>query len=438
MEIEKELQKLRQADEKISNRYVLIALTANFLTLVIAWIINEFNLFHIEKNLCRICVIISFIFTLLPWIYYACPGLVKPEKLKYFISFHILFLTLFAVSLMNVHVTLFLIFPLLTATHYHSKAVLRISAIGGCIIAVVAPLISIKLHTFDSTFLVYLFKMLNPEYISGSKIVDEYIQTLPLSPSLGFTFFYGLPHFLTMAGFSIIVLTVNKSRNESLEARVTDLKNIKDNILFSVANIIENRDLSTGSHVKRTSEIVRILVLEIMKTDRKHSSTFWTHVIKAAPMHDLGKIAIPDGILRKPEKLTPEEFEIIKTHAQKSCDIIDQVLKDIENDEFLTIAKNIAKHHHERFDGSGYPSHLKGNEIPVEARVMAIADVFDALCSERPYKKPQTPEEAAAIINESMGTHFDPGLLNVFKACYPQLKEYYEIENSSAAFKHNL
>jgi putative two-component system response regulator len=241
-----------------------------------------------------------------------------------------------------------------------------------------------------------------------------------------------------MAGFSFIVLTVNKSRNESLEARVTDLKNIKDNILFSVANIIENRDLSTGSHVKRTSEIVRILVLEIMKTDRKHSSTFWTHVIKAAPMHDLGKIAIPDGILRKPAKLTPEEFEIIKTHAQKSCDIIDQVLKDIENDEFLTIAKNIAKHHHERFDGSGYPSHLKGNEIPVEARVMAIADVFDALCSERPYKKPQTPEEAAAIINESMGTHFDPGLLNVFKACYPQLKEYYEIENSSAAFKHNL
>ena len=335
---------------------------------------------------------------------------------------------------MNVHVTLFLIFPLLTATHYHSKAVLRISAIGGCIIAVIAPLISIKLNTFDSTFFVYLFKMLSPEYISGSKFVDEFIQTLPLSPALGFTFFYGLPHFLTMAGFSIIVLTVNKSRNESLNARVSELKNIKDNILFSVANLIENRDLSTGSHVKRTSEIVRILALEIMKTDKKHSPMFWLSVIKAAPMHDLGKIAIPDEILRKPAKLTPEEFEIIKTHAQKSFDIIDQVLKGIENEEFLTIAKNIAKYHHERFDGSGYPSHLKGNEIPVEARVMAIADVFDALCSERPYKKPQTPEEASLIIEESMGTHFDPHLFSVFKACFPQLKEYYEIENSRINF----
>ena len=434
MGVEKELQSLRQADEKNANRYVLIVLSANFLILVLAWILNELNLFHIDKFLCRICVLISFIFTLLPWIYYANPKIVKPEKLKYYITFHILFLTLLAVCLLNMHVTLFLIFPLLTATHYHSKAILRISAIGGCIIAVIAPLISIRLNTFDPTFLFYLFKMLKPEYTLGSKAVDEYIQTLPLSPYIGYTLFYGLPHFLTMAGFSIIVLTVNRSRNENLQERATERNIIQDDILFSVANLIENRDTSTGSHVKRTSDIVRILALEIMKTDRKHSTSFWNAVIKAAPMHDLGKIAISDSILRKPARLTPEEFEIIKTHAQKSVDIIDQVLKGIETEEFLTIAKNIARYHHERFDGSGYPSHLKGNEIPVEARVMAIADVFDALCSERPYKKPQTPEEASLIIEESMGTHFDPHLFSVFKACFPQLKEYYEIENSRINF----
>ena len=434
MGVEKELQSLRQADEKNANRYVLIVLSANFLILVLAWILNELNLFHIDKFLCRICVLISFIFTLLPWIYYANPRIVKPEKLKYYITFHILFLTLLAVCLLNMHVTLFLIFPLLTATHYHSKAILRISAIGGCIIAVIAPLISIRLNTFDPTFLFYLFKMLKPEYTLGSKAVDEYIQTLPLSPYIGYTFFYGLPHFLTMAGFSIIVLTVNRSRNENLQARATERNIIQDDILFSVANLIENRDTSTGSHVKRTSDIVRILALEIMKTDRKHSSSFWNSVIKAAPMHDLGKIAIPDSILRKPARLTPEEFEIIKTHSQKSVDIIDQVLKGIETEEFLTIAKNIAKYHHERFDGSGYPSHLKGNEIPIEARVMAIADVFDALCSERPYKKYKTPEEAAVIIEESMGSHFDPHLYSIFKACFPQLREYYEIENSRINF----
>jgi len=136
------------------------------------------------------------------------------------------------------------------------------------------------------------------------------------------------------------------------------------------------------------------------------------------------------GFDRRHYRYGDEEFEIIKTHAQKSSDIIDQVLFDIESKEFLTIAENIARYHHEWFDGSGYPCKLKGAEIPFEARIMAIADVFDALVSERCYKQPMSYEEAYSIIRDSMGTHFDPNLFDTFDKCFPKLVEYYKSEKN--------
>lgn len=428
MNIENELKELKLEDEKISNRYVLITMVVALLVTLICEILNEFNIFHVEKNIFRICTVATCFIVLFPCIYYKIPQIIKPERLKYIILFHVLTFTLIEMVLLNVHATLILMLPLLISTHYHSKRILRISAIGTGVIAIIAPFLSIKFGTIDDTFLAYLIKLLNPNFETGYPKIDNFIATHPLPPQQGFFLFYGFPHFLVILGFCIIVFTVNKNKNEALKSRVTEYKIIQDNILYSVANLIENRDSNTGTHVKRTSEVVKILVTEIMKTDKKHQFAYWNSVIKAAPMHDLGKIAIPDNILQKPGKLTEDEFEIIKTHAQKSADIIDQVLKNIETEEFLTIARNIANYHHERFDGSGYPAKLKGSEIPLEARVMAIADVFDALVSERPYKKSQTPEEAYKIIVDSMGTHFDPDLAEAFKACFPSLKEYYAIE----------
>ena len=431
MNIEKELKNLKQEDERISNRYVLITMLIVLIITQICFILNEFDIFHVEKGVFRISSAAAVIFVVIPWIYYLIPNLIKPNLIKYVIVFHVLLLTLIDVSLMNVHATLILMLPLLVSTHYHSQKILKISAVGTCVIAVDAPFISLKLGTVDTTFLAYLIKLLNPDFVTGSPKIDAFISTHPLAAPQGFFLFYGFPHFLITLAFSIIVYTVNVNKNENLKSRVTEVKLIQDNILFSVADLIENRDLNTGTHVKRTSEVVKILATEIMKTDRTHSLAYWNSVIKAAPMHDLGKIAIPDSILQKPGKLTPEEFENIKTHAKKSADIISQVLINIETEEFLTIARNIAKYHHERFDGSGYPEHLKGTEIPLEARIMAIADVFDALVSERPYKKPQTPEDAYKIIEESMGSHFDPALLPVFRTCFPQLKEYYTDESQN-------
>lgn len=155
------------------------------------------------------------------------------------------------------------------------------------------------------------------------------------------------------------------------------------------------------------------------------SAKFCRAVIKAAPMHDLGKIAVDDTILRKPGKFTNEEYNIMKTHAEKGAAIVENLLKDIEDPELVTIAKNIANYHHEFWNGSGYPKHLQGTEIPFEARIMAIADVYDALVSQRCYKEKISCNDAYDIIINSMGTHFDPNLKTYFINCREELEKYY-------------
>ena len=161
------------------------------------------------------------------------------------------------------------------------------------------------------------------------------------------------------------------------------------------------------------------------ETPGRFPESFRRNVIKAAPMHDLGKIAVDDAILRKPGRYTAEEFEKMKTHAAEGARIVHEILKDTDDEAFHHIAENVAHYHHERYDGSGYPEGLKGEEIPPEARIMAIADVYDALVSKRVYKDSLSFEEADRIILEGMGTQFDPGLRSVYEAARPRLEAYY-------------
>ena len=142
-------------------------------------------------------------------------------------------------------------------------------------------------------------------------------------------------------------------------------------------------------------------------------------------MHDLGKIGIDDMILKKPGRLTEEEFAIMKTHASQSAVLVESILKGVEDKHFVRVAVNVAKYHHEKWNGTGYPEHLKGEEIPIEARIMAIADVYDALVSKRCYKEAMSFEKAFAVMEESMGSHFDPKLEQVFLLCRERLENYY-------------
>ena len=202
---------------------------------------------------------------------------------------------------------------------------------------------------------------------------------------------------------------------------------MQDEFVLGMATMVEGRDNSTGGHIKRTSEVIKILV-ESMKEENvlNLSDVYFKNLIKAAPMHDLGKITVDDAILRKPGKYVPEEYEKMKTHAKEGARIVAEVLANTDDEEFKKIAENMAHYHHERYDGSGYPEHLKGDDIPLEARIMAIADVYDALVSKRVYKEKMSFEEADKIIREGMGTQFDKRLEPFYLKSKAKLEEYYQ------------
>ena len=220
--------------------------------------------------------------------------------------------------------------------------------------------------------------------------------------------------------------------NEDLAAEVKKqteyIDKLQERMVLGMADMIENRDTNTGGHVKRTSEVILIFIKELKNCSKEYGFTdeFLRYVAKAAPMHDLGKIAVSDVILNKPGKFTPEEFEEMKKHAEKGADIVGQILDGVEDEEFVRVAKNVAHYHHEKWNGQGYPEGKAGIDIPPEARIMALADVFDALVSKRCYKDKMDYDQAFGIIEESLGSHFDPELGKMFLKCRPQLEAFYD------------
>lgn len=192
---------------------------------------------------------------------------------------------------------------------------------------------------------------------------------------------------------------------------------IQQQIIEAFSSIIEGRDTSTGMHIKRTASYVEMVVKGLY--DRGYyreqlPMDVCESIVKAAPLHDIGKITVSDTILCKPGKLTKDEFEIMKTHAAVGGKLITETLGDIESSLMLSTAVDMATYHHERWDGKGYPYNLAGEQIPLSARVMAIADVFDALVSKRCYKESFTYEDSFKIIKKESGTHFDPKIVEVF------------------------
>lgn len=200
---------------------------------------------------------------------------------------------------------------------------------------------------------------------------------------------------------------------------------MQDGLIILMADMVENRDSDTGDHIQKTAAYVRIILRGLKRKGYYIdllTPQFMEYVEKSAPLHDVGKIRIPDAVLNKPGKLTPEEFEIMKTHTTIGKEIINKAISTVEGENYLREACNMAAYHHERWDGKGYPEGLKGEEIPLSARVMAVADVFDALCSSRIYKPPFPLEEALKIIEEGKGTQFDPKCVEVFLDALPDIR----------------
>lgn len=183
------------------------------------------------------------------------------------------------------------------------------------------------------------------------------------------------------------------------------------------ATMVESRDNNTGGHIRRTKAYVK-LMLDKMRDDmyyrRMLSKDYMTNVTNAAPLHDIGKIATPDSILQKPGKLTDEEYAIMKEHSSEGGKIILQTFRDLDNSDFRQIAYEVARFHHEKYNGKGYPDGLKAEEIPLHARIMAIADVFDAISQKRCYRDAMPIDKCFEIIKQGKGTDFDPFLVDIF------------------------
>jgi putative two-component system response regulator len=217
-----------------------------------------------------------------------------------------------------------------------------------------------------------------------------------------------------------------RAQNAGLEAEVTrrvaENAATQDVTIFALARLAEKRDWETGGHIARTSAYVRILAEELARRPAYRAgldATTIELIARSAPLHDIGKVGIPDRILRKPGRLTESEWQVMRTHTLIGADALAEAERDAQRPApFLRYAKEIARHHHERWDGTGYPDRLAGSDIPLSARLMALADNFDALISTRVYKPALPWTEARDVIVAGAGTHFDPAVVEAFLATF--------------------
>ena len=433
--LEEKKEQLRIETETKANRYLVWALSAVVLVLAVVWVLNELEIFELNKNLVRICAGVSFA------IFNAMLILSRNERFssapstKYIIIGTSIAMVFLLAVMLNMNATLALVIPILLATQYSSYALTATAVGGSALCAFTAPACAYLAGTWNYKFLTgYLETVLNLSIISTGPTVYTKWQSVGR-----ILMFLGFPQAITVLALGVIIFAVtgNRIENYNNQLKVLELTEnlahelektglLRERTVMYFSDLIENRDSSTGGHVRRSGGIVSIL-MDAMLADPKSgiSCDFADNMIKYAPMHDIGKIAISDSILCKPGRLTAAEYEIIKTHTVKSARIIRHILAGVESGAGTQIAENIALYHHERPDGTGYPEGLKGEEIPLEARIMAIADVYDALVSERCYKKAMSFEEAYEEIEKGMGTQFDAALNPYFISSREKIESFY-------------
>lgn len=227
------------------------------------------------------------------------------------------------------------------------------------------------------------------------------------------------------------VKSYNEKLADEVQAKTQHISYMKDMMVLGMASMVESRDNSTGGHIKRTSAGMAVFAKQLLpyQKDLNITEGFLKMITRAAPMHDLGKIAVDDRILRKKGRYTPEEYEEMKKHSKEGSRIVESILNGVEDKEFVRIASNVAHYHHEKWNGEGYPAGIKGDNIPLEARIMALVDVFDALVSKRCYKEAFSYDEAFNIIGDSLGTQFDPFLGKIFMEARPEMEKLYNSLN---------
>ena len=233
------------------------------------------------------------------------------------------------------------------------------------------------------------------------------------------------PHIIRRRVANVVNIWDHKNNLEELvKEQTVQLRETTNKIIDTLSTVVEFRDLESGEHINRIKGFTRILLNYVMKHYKEYGITEEQKekIVQASVMHDVGKIAIPDHILLKPGKLTDEEFAIMKQHTVKGCDIINTI-SFIDDKEFFRYCYEICRHHHERYDGRGYPDCLEGENIPISAQIVSLADVYDALVSDRVYKKAFSPDQAFEMIQAGQCGTFSPKILNCFKMAKGEFEE---------------
>jgi putative two-component system response regulator len=218
----------------------------------------------------------------------------------------------------------------------------------------------------------------------------------------------------------------NLHLEDLVKEKVREISDSQLSTIIALSKLAESRDDETGQHIERTRTFCKVLAEKLRENPRYKDSisdAFVENIYEASPLHDIGKVGIPDSILLKPDKLTPEEFEIMKTHTVIGARTLQSVRGKYPKNAFLNMGIAVAHFHHERWDGGGYPDGLAGEDIPLSARIMALADVYDALRSQRPYKAAFSHEKSFGMILEGAGSHFDPAIIDAFKAVGSEFAE---------------
>ena len=424
-----------QETERKPNLYAANVLAGITAVIAIICVLNELGVFAVSRTLVHTSLLASLLQGVAVHLIVRDPRSISHPASKYVIMTMVLLLVLTLTVLLNIHAVLAFVLPILLATQYRSHKVSNLALIGSCLCCLIAPVLSYLLGTWSLDFMtgyIQTFCRVTIHTTPGNGVgIWTDIQQIFL--------YWALPQVLTLSAFGIILYSATKNGIEGVTNRIraADLGrdlgqqrasnlSMQEKALYAMSNIIESRDVETGDHVRRTSEIVRVLMRAMLEDGASGVTEEFCHrVVKVAPMHDLGKIAVPDKILQKPGRLTDEEYAVVKLHSEKSAEIITKALTGIEDEQLLSTARNLAKYHHERVDGAGYPEGLCGKAIPLEARIMAIADVYDALVSERCYKAPMSLDEAFETIERSMGSQFDADLNVYFIQCRPEIEALY-------------
>lgn len=381
-----------EKNEANANKSVAKVMVSTILIFAVILILDLLEIFIIKKSVMVTVFCVSTVLLLIPTLFNKIFG---PEKtwLKYmYINIASLFILLLSTTL-TYHIVLIYSYPIAIACLYFDSKTVRISILITIIVTILGQ------------FLGYYFNF----------NVDRNFFTLKR-----LILFSILPRLFTLFCFANLFLYLTKRTTRLLKVQENDMRRISnfDNEMLTVfASLVESRDANTGGHIMRTREYVKLIIEELYARKLYPeiiNETYIENVVKAAPLHDIGKIAIKDSILQKEGKLTTEEYEEMKRHSVAGGQIVKENFAHIGDRAFRHILYKVVLFHHEKWNGKGYPQGLKGNDIPLCARIMAIADVFDAVSQRRCYREAMPLEQCFEIIRNGIGQDFDPVIAETF------------------------